>query len=264
MATIREFLTTLGRIIQGYGRFTSFGARTVYHLVTSFPRRRVLFPLAYRIGVQSLPVVLATGLSIGMVLAVQMYYQLHRLGSESTSGPIINISMIREIGPVLAAIILAGRVGGAMAAELGTMKITEQIDAIRTLGVNPIRYLVCPRFLSCFFLIPILTIFSGFIGVIGGYIMAVKVYRIDEAAYWYQSSLYVGPFDICAGVIKSFFFGALIALICCYRGFNARGGAEGVGRATTDAFVDSFVSILVANFFLVVALRRVGVLLFPD
>lgn len=232
------------------GRFTRFTTATVAGVALEPPKRRVIMPLMVEIGLRSVGVVLATGAFVGMVLAVQIYYQLHKIGSETTAGPIINLSIVSELGPVLAAIILAGRVGGAMAAELGTMKVTEQIDALRTLGADPVNYLVTPRFFACLLLVPILTVYSDGIGVLGGYVMSVKFYGIPDFFYWEQTRKFLEKWDVFVGIAKSFFFGGSIGLICCYKGFQAGGGAEGVGRATTRAFVASFITILVSNFFM--------------
>lgn len=174
-------------VIAGTGRFVRFSGAAIAGIVMQFPRRSVLGPLMMEIGLKSVAVVLATGAFVGMVLAVQTYPQLHKMGAETSSGPIINLAIVAELGPVLAAIMLAGRVGGAMAAELGTMKVTEQIDALSTMGQDPITYLVTPRFLACLVLVPILTIYSDAIGVVGGYIMAVKFFGISDYYYWYQN-----------------------------------------------------------------------------
>lgn len=244
-------------VLAGLGRISTFTFRTLAWIFTRPPGRRVVVPQMFEVGVRSVPVVLATGSFVGMVLAVQMFQQLHKLNAESAAGPIINIAIVKQLGPVLAAVILAGRVGGAMAAELGTMRVTEQIDALRAMGADPIRYLVVPRFLACLLLIPILTIFGDAIGALGGYLVSVKALGITAHFYMEQTRSIMENWDILVGLLKSVFFGALIAIICCYKGFQASGGAAGVGRATTVAFVASFISILVVNFFLEVLLRFV-------
>ena len=256
---MRGFTATIGRTaiftVQSAGRLGIFTGHMLGAMFTSLPRRKVLARLMYLIGVKSIPVVGATGAFVAMVMAVQMYQQLHKMNAEGASGAIINIIMVKELGPLLAAVMLAGRVGGAMAAELGTMKVTEQIDALRTLGTDPIQYLVVPRFLACFFLIPVLAIFSVFLGVVAGYVICVKALGIDSFAYLDQTRRIMENWDIFVGIIKSFAFGGLIAVICCYKGFTCGEGAEGVGRATTEAFVFSFIAILVADFHLSVLLR---------
>ena len=151
------------------------------------------------------------------------------MGLATRLGSVINISLVKELGPVLAATMLAGRVGSSMAAELGTMRVTEQIDALSALGTNPIHYLVVPRFLACFLLIPLLTLMADFMGVIGGAVVSTQVLRVDSFAYWQHSREYVGGLDLFAGVFKSFFFGAAIALISCHRGFHSQGRGRGGG-----------------------------------
>ena len=212
----------------------------------------------------SLPVVALTGTFIGMVLAVQSYMQFRQLDMETRLGAVINMSIVRELGPVLAATMLAGRVGSAMAAELGTMRVTEQIDALTSMGANPIQYLVVPRFLGCLLLIPALTIMADFMGVAGAYFYATWLLGIDKHFYLENSQRFVGAFDLFAGVFKSLFFGAAMSLISCHRGFNCDPGAEGVGRAATSAFVYSFVAILMLDLILAVGLDSVYYTLWPE
>lgn len=175
------------------GRFSIFAWGTFVWMFTRLPRRETFWPNFYQVGVLSLPVVALTGTFIGMVLAVQSYFQFRQLGLETRLGAVINMTLVRELGPVLAATMLAGRVGSAMAAELGTMRVTEQIDALSAMGANPIRYLVVPRFLACLLMIPTLTIMADFMGVAGGYFYSYLVLDIDTHFYWYNStSLWAG------------------------------------------------------------------------
>lgn len=229
------------------GEFGYFIAQMIRWLTTRLPCKGTILPCFYQIGVQSLPVVALTGTFIGMVLAVQSYTQLKSLGMETRMGALINMSLVRELGPVLAATMLAGRIGSSMAAELGTMRVTEQIDALTCMGTNPIHYLVVPRFLGCFLLIPILALMADFMGIVGGAFYSVYLLGIDSHYYVSNSQSFVGLFDISSGIFKSFFFGGAIGVISCYRGFNCRAGAEGVGRAATEAFVNSFVAILLLD-----------------
>lgn len=222
-----------------------------------WPRRGTLLPNFYHVGVLSLPVVALTGTFIGMVLALQSHSQFREIGLESKLGAVINWSLVRELGPVLAATMLAGRVGSAMAAVLGTMRVTEQIDALISMGANPIHYLVVPRFLACILLIPALTIMADFMGIVGGYFYSVVILGIDHFQYLNNSREFVGGFDLFVGIFKSFFFGGVIAIVSCYRGFNCQAGAEGVGRAATAAFVYSFVSILALDLALNIFLNAV-------
>jgi phospholipid/cholesterol/gamma-HCH transport system permease protein len=246
------------------GDFSLFFFRTLVWLFTRFPRFETLWPNFHQVGVSSLPVIALTGTFIGMVLAVQSFYQFRTLGLETRLGAVINMSLVRELGPVLAATMLAGRVGSSMAAELGTMRVTEQIDALSAMGANPIRYLVVPRFLACLLLIPLLTIMADFMGVAGGHFYSVMVLGIDMHHYWYNSALFVGPYDIFVGIFKSVFFGAAIAMVSCYQGFHCSAGAEGVGRAATASFVYSFVLILFLDLVLGIALDAVYFTIFPE
>ena len=199
-----------------------------------------------------------------MVLVVQTFVQFRMMNMETRLGAVINMSLVRELGPVLAATMLAGRVGGAMAAELGTMRVTEQIDALSSMGANPIHYLVVPRFLACLLLIPALTIMADFMGAVGAYFYAVDLLGIDSHHYMENSQRFVGTFDLFAGVFKSLFFGAAISLIACHRGFHCDPGAEGVGRAATKAFVASFVIIMLLNLLLGIFLDGIYYTIWPE
>ena len=246
------------------GDFTIFCWKTIGWLFGRMPRRETLLPCFYQVGVLSLPVVALTGTFIGMVLAVQSYWQFRQLGLETRLGAVINMSLVRELGPVLAATMLAGRVGSAMAAELGTMRVTEQVDALASMGANPIHYLVVPRLLACLFLIPTLTVMADFMGVVGGYFYAVWILGIDMHHYWYNSEQFVGGYDFFSGLFKSVFFGVAIAMISCYRGFHCTPGAEGVGRAATASFVYSFVMILVLDLLIGITLDNLYFQFWPE
>lgn len=241
---------TVISIVCNVGEFGYFVGQMIRWLTTRLPCKGTILPSFYQIGVQSLPVVALTGTFIGMVLAVQSYTQLKSLGMETRMGALINMSLVRELGPVLAATMLAGRIGSSMAAELGTMRVTEQIDALTCMGTNPIHYLVVPRFLGCLLLIPILALMADFMGIVGGAFYSVHLLGIDSHFYISNSQSFVGLYDIMSGIFKSFFFGGAIGVIGCYRGFNCRAGAEGVGRAATEAFVNSFVAILLLDLLL--------------
>jgi phospholipid/cholesterol/gamma-HCH transport system permease protein len=261
-ATAIATLSVLARFILNgldvLGDLTTFSISTLSWLVFRRPYARTLFPVCMTVGYQSAMVVVITGFFIGMVLAVHSVAQFHKFGIVSWSGSVINASVIRELGPVLAATMLAGRVGGSMAAEMATMRVSEQIDALSCLGANPIHYLVVPRFIACVLLIPLLTAMADIGGVIGSALLCIEVYGVEAHAYWRHSRDHIHMFDVVAGLTKPVFFGALISLIGCHRGFRARAGAEGVGRAATEAFVLSFVAILVADFFLAVAINALS------
>lgn len=265
---VNEQLADFGEVIvqavENVGDITIFAWRTIKWLFSRWPSGGVLLDSLHQIGVRSLPVVALTGTFIGMVLAVQAYYQFRNFGMETRLGAMINLSMFRELGPVLAATMLSGRVGSAIAAELGTMRVTEQIDALSAMGANPIRYLVVPRFIACLFMIPSLTIMAIFMGVVGGAFYCIYVFDVDPYFYFRNSQEAASAWDLFYGVFKSIFFGAAIAIISCYRGFHCDPGAEGVGRASTTAFVQSFVVILVLDLGLSIVLDRLYFVLWPE
>src|SRR5262245_15502697 len=207
-------LEQLGRdtsnTLAGFGDFSMFVGQTFRWMATWFKWKniRLLFPLMYEVGVRSVPVISVTGAFIGMVMAVETFTQFKAIGQEERIGSIIGLSVVKQIGPVLAAVMLAGRIGGALTAELGTMNVTEQLDALRVMGADPIRYLVVPRFIACLLLTPMLTIYSDFLGVLGGWLVSVKSLGIPEDPYWRYSAVGVDNWQIMEGVVKSIFFGA--------------------------------------------------------
>jgi phospholipid/cholesterol/gamma-HCH transport system permease protein len=249
------------RSIEGLGDWTAFSIRAVQGVFSQ--RLREVIPIFYQIGVRSVGVVALTGLFLGLVLAVQLYSQFHPYGLDATIGAMSNRTILSELGPVLAAVMLAGRVGSAMAAELGTMRVTEQVDALACLGVDPIHHLVTPRFLACLMMIPLLTILADCFGMLGSAIMCLQVYGVDASGYWGQGIKHVGMWEIFTGLGKGLVFGGVLGLISCHRGFHCEAGAEGVGKAATQAFVYSFVAILVIDFFLSYLSFRLRDLLAP-
>ncbi len=198
----------------------------------------------------SVPVLALTGSFIGNILAIEGYLQFASIGQEGRLGGVINVSIIKQIGPVLAAVMLAGRVGCALTAELGSMRVTEQLDAMRAMASDPVRVLVVPRVLACIVMIPPLTIISNVCGIVGGWFITTKYYSADPIQYWFYTENFVGWFDVVNGLVKALFFGGAIGLISCYKGFHCKPGAEGVGRATTESFVTSFIAIIVMNLIL--------------
>jgi phospholipid/cholesterol/gamma-HCH transport system permease protein len=224
-------------------------------------RYRIRFALLLKqidfIGVKSVPVVIITGSFIGAVFAAQTEFQFKSLGLSSGVGPVVAIAMCRELGPVLCALMIAGRVGSAMAAELATMKITEQIDALRSLAVYPTEYLIVPRFLGMVLSMPILVGLAIICGIGAGYYVAVHILEVPGVYYWDNTKKYVADKDVWIGVVKGFFFGLIIVLVGCNKGLTAAQGAEGVGLATTEAVVDSFIIVLVANFFFTFLLNAI-------
>ena len=205
-------------VLEAFGDFFVFVGQTFRWLVAGalkWRNLRLLPPQMYEVGVRSVPVVCVTGAFIGMVMAIESYSTFKAIGQEARLGSVINLSVVKQIGPVLAAVMLAGRVGGALTAELGTMNVTEQLDALRVMGADPIRYLVVPRFIACVALTPVLTIYSDFLGVIGGWVISVPFLGVPNDPYWLYSAGGVDTWQIMEGLVKSIFFGAAIALISC-------------------------------------------------
>jgi phospholipid/cholesterol/gamma-HCH transport system permease protein len=263
IATVRaKTIEDLGNIGQ-FGRFIWQAMVTSVRSCASSRTYPLVWSQMNLIGVRSVPVIMITGAFVGMTLAVQAYDQLAGMGLQEHLGVLINISVVKELGPVLAAVMLAGRIGGALTAELGTMKVTEQIDAVKSMGTDPIRYLVAPRLLACLLLTPILIIYADFMGVVGGALVSFFQLGINSRAYWNFSAYGVELWDVSIGVIKGFFFGGAIAGISCYKGFTCKEGAHGVGQACTEAFVASFISILALDFALAVISKAVYATFWP-
>ena len=247
--------------LASFGDFCIFVAQTVRWLfLTGWKPRtiKLLLPQMYEVGVRSVPVVAVTGCFIGMVMAIETYAQFAALGQEERIGSVIGLTVVKQIGPVLAAVMLAGRVGGALTAELGTMNVTEQLDALRVMGSDPIRYLVVPRVVACVLLTPVLTIYSDFLGVLGGWLVSTQFLGVPGGPYWAFSAQGIETWSIMEGIIKSVFFGGAIGLVACYKGFNCGAGAQGVGKACTDSFVTSFLAIIVINFFFAKLLQDIN------
>ena len=211
---------------------------------------RLIFKQMEFVGVKSIFVVVLTGTFTGMVMALQGYYGFRMFSAESLVGSTVALGMTRELGPVLTSLMVTARAGSAMAAELGTMRVTEQIDALYVMAANPIKHLIVPRIVASVLMLPLLTIVSDFMGIIGGYFVGVPVLGINEGAFIKNITKYVELSDIYHGLTKAAVFGLILALIGCYKGFNTRGGAEGVGKATTEAVVLASISILVSDYFL--------------
>lgn len=247
----------------GLGDWTLFSFRATTGVFTRHHKRSEFLRACVEIGVGSFGVVAITGVFIGMVLAVQAYNQFHTIGLDTSLGAVIHMSLVRELGPVLAAVMLAGRIGTAMAAQLATMRVTEQIDALACLGVDPVKFLVAPRFLACLVMIPLLTVIADALGILGSTFIALKVFKIDGFHYWRHTANFVTLWDLFIGLFKSVVFGGVLSLVCCHRGFNSRAGAEGVGRAATEGFVLSFVAVLIIDFVLGLLFNTLGNVLFP-
>jgi phospholipid/cholesterol/gamma-HCH transport system permease protein len=220
------------------------------------PRWQETIDQAYKIGWQSQAVVVVTGAFTGMVFAVQTYLQFHKVKMDTAVGPVVSVAMTRELAPVLTALMVAGRVGAAIAAELGTMKVTEQLDAMRSMGTAPVDYLAVPRFIALMVGLPLLTAEAMFCGIFSGYFVGVHMCGIDQAYFLTHMYEFSSAKDVVSGLIKSVFFGMFIALIASYKGFSADEGAEGVGRATTEAVVASSLTVLISNFFFTVIFSK--------
>ncbi len=250
-------------VIATFGEFCRFCGRSLAWVWAAMRLRylRLLMEQMYDVGTKSVPVVMITGAFVGAVLASQSVLQFKAVGLEAKLGSIVNVSVVRELGPVLAAVVVAGRVGGSLTAMLGTMRVTEQIDALRAMGADPIRVLVVPRFLACLLLMPLLVLYTDLTGILGGYFIGVKIYHINSGEFWHNARMSVEFFDIFSGLLKALIFGGLISLICCYRGFTCRPGAAGVGKACTQSFVESVMMILALDFFMGVILNTIYVVL---
>ncbi|MBO6305841.1 MAG: ABC transporter permease [Selenomonadaceae bacterium] len=245
-----KFLETIGKIT--LDRLTALGAVTLLYFesmrhVFKKPRFSSIINQMSHLGVDSLMIVTLTLTFTGVVMTLQTAAQFIKFGAESTLGAVIGIAIGRELGPVLVGIVCAGRVGSAITAEISTMKVTEQIDALKVMAVNPIDYLIVPRMIACMIVVPILTIFGDIIGVLGGLITAVFYSGVSSVVFFNSIEIYCNSFDITGGVIKAVFFGSIIAVLGCYYGLNSPNGAEGVGKATTKTVVSSIIAIFVFN-----------------
>ncbi|MEW6306543.1 MAG: ABC transporter permease [Verrucomicrobiota bacterium] len=249
--------TPLSEWIEGLGKLTMLFTESVRSLFTHKLHWDNLLYQFYFIGVKSQSVVLITGAFTGMVLCAQTFFQFHKVKMDSATLAVVSVSMCSELGPVLTALMVAGRVGASMTAELGTMRVTEQIDALRTLATHPIDYLVVPRLLATTLATPVLTVISVSIGIAAAYLVGVGLLGMDGAYAWANMLKYTDMHEVWTGIIKAFVFGGIIAIVGCYKGMCCGEGAEGVGRATTEAVVYASISILMSNFFLTLFLTRV-------
>lgn len=249
-----SWLASIGAMVEevclNFGRYAHMFARLARRLPHPPWYLRTLILQAERVGVQSLPVVMLTATFTGMVLALQSYIAFHRFGAESMVAVVVSLSMLRELGPVLVGIMVAGRVGASFAAELGTMRVSEQIDALWTLSTDPTRYLVMPRVVASIAMLPLLVVLADVIGVAGGYVISVILLEQNPHLYLTNATLYVELHDFYSGLVKAAVFGGIIGLVGCSEGFFCSGGAEGVGRATTRAVVVSAMCILAADYIL--------------
>lgn len=248
------FLASVGAAFLGFlaatGRLVVFAGRAIGAAITPPYYPAIIVRQIIYIGYFSLPVVGLTALFTGMVLALQSYTGFSRFNAESAVATVVVLSVTRELGPVITGLMVAGRVGAAMAAEIGTMRVTEQIDALTTLSTDPLRYLVMPRLLAGLVTMPLLVLVADIVGVFGGYLVGVYKLSFNPVAYLTQTEQYLETMDVVSGLVKAAVFGFIVALMGCYQGYHSRGGAEGVGQATTYAVVSASILILLFNYFL--------------
>ncbi len=247
-----DFLATVGRIFLGFlshvGRLSAFTGMAVSHMVRPPFYPRLMVRSMIEIGYFSLPVVGLTAVFTGMVLALQSYSGFSRFAAEGAVATVVVLSVTRELAPVLAGLMVAGRIGASMAAEIGTMRVTEQIDALTTLSTNPFKYLVAPRLLAGLLMVPCLVLGADIIGVFGGYIVGVYKLGFNPSSYISRTWEYLEPLDVISGLTKAAVFGFVISLMGCYHGYYSRGGAQGVGAATTNSVVSAAIMILIFNY----------------
>tara|TARA_B100000686_G_C16629345_1_gene883742 strand:+ start:99 stop:878 length:780 start_codon:yes stop_codon:yes gene_type:complete len=251
---VLSLINTIGRVfidfLTAIGRLAIFTGISVSHLFRPPFYPRILFRQVIEIGYYSLPVVGLTAVFTGMVLALQSYSGFSRFNAESAVATVVVLSITRELAPVLAGLMVAGRIGAAIAAEIGTMRVTEQIDALTTLSTNPFKYLVAPRLLAGFLMLPCCVLIADIVGVFGGYLISVNKLGFNPTLYLKNTFQFLEIMDVISGLVKASVFGFLIALSGCYHGFYSKGGAQGVGRATTNAVVSASIFILASNYLL--------------
>ena len=242
--------TALTRSIVWYGGLGLLAARVLKNLALPPSYFRLVILEVERIGVRSLPVAVISATFTGMVFALQSAVNMARFGAENYVGPVAALAILRELGPVLTAVLVGGKVASGITAELGSMKVTEQIDALRMLGVNYVKRLIVPRLLAAVIVFPLLTVMADVVGVLGGMLIMVVERGADPWAYWNTTTYWVVPRDFITGIIKSAFFGVVVTLIGCYNGLSTEGGTEGLGRATTATVVHVTMGVIVSDFFL--------------
>lgn len=254
MLILEHFIRRLGfktiQIIRNMGHMFIFLAVSFYSIFIPPFKFKLLLKQIRFMGNKSLVVICLIGAFTGMVLALQVYYTLRKFGSEAMLGPAVALSLIRELGPVLAALTVTGRAGSAITAEIGIMRITEQIDALVSMALNPMRYLVVPNIVGAIIVFPLLTAIFDVVGIFGGYIVAVKLLDMSSGTYFSQMKQYITMTDIKVGVYKSICFGIIISWICCYKGYYTKFGAKGVSQSMTEAVVLSSIFVLIWDYFL--------------
>lgn len=250
----RDVVDYVGSDVLGFtdefGRIVHLAWETLRGIIGGKVNFKLVLDQMIKIGIESLPLALVTSAFIGMVFAMQIAGEFVRFGAGKFVGGVMGIGIARELGPAITGIVVSARVAAAIAAELGTMKVTEQLDALEALGANPVRYLVIPRFIAAALMLPLLTILADVFSFTGGYFVAVFMGKINPVEYMETAQQLMSLWDVYGGIIKTVLFGMIIAIIACYRGINARGGAKGVGEATTSSVVTSLISLFIVNYFL--------------
>lgn len=238
------------KLLESVGNATLITLKAFYFLIRKPPKLKHFIEQLSYLGAETIPVVVVTSLFTGGVIALQTYSTFSRFNAESMIGIVVALSMGRELGPVLTALMVVARVGSAMTANIGTMRISEQIDALEVMAVDPVRYLVTPRLFAALVGLPVLTFISDLSGIFGGWLVATKLLDVNPDMYWQKMIDFTELYDIIGGIYKSIFFGLIIASVSCYFGFYTTGGTKGVGRATTNSVVTSSMLILISDYFL--------------
>lgn len=252
---VKSFVSKQAQFIDALGQYVHFSIENLKLLVVHPPAFGLILKQLYEVGVSSLPVVATTGLSSGLVLAAQSFFQLGDKGMADVTGLVVAKAMMTELGPVLSAFMVTGRVGAAICAELGSMKVSEQIDALESMAVNPKRYLIAPRLIAGIIMMPLLTVFGIVMGIMGGYIVAVHLFNMTGAGFFDPITASLTVYDLTTGLIKAFVFGFFIMSVSCFKGIHAGGGAAGVGRSTTQSVVLCYCCILLSNFFMTMGIN---------
>ena len=251
---MKEFITAIGKyfvsLVESLGDVGLLLYRTLRYSLTPPFNLRLILEQMDEIGFKSIPIVILSSLAIGMVMVLQLAYGFARFGAKGLVGPVVSLAIVRELGPVLTSLLVGGRVGSGITAEIGSMKVTEQIDAIKTLGADPIKKLVVPRFIAALISFPFLSIIADLVGIFGGMIIANTELGVTPRLFISSITQQVGISDFISGISKTVFFGIIVAIVGCYIGMKAEGGTQGVGRATTLTVVVSLVLIIIMDFFL--------------
>ena len=242
--------------LEEFGRTTQLAVDAVSSIIAGKTNSRLVFDQMVKVGVDSLPIALTSAAFVGMVFAVQIATEFVKFGASKYVGGVMGIAVARELAPALTGVVISSRVAAQIAAEIGTMKVTQQIDALNALGSNPIKYLVIPRFLACTLMLPLLTILTDLVCFLGGYYVSVYLININAVDYVNSAQQMLKFNDIYGGIFKSLIFGMLISIVACNKGLGAKGGAKGVGEATTSSVVASLIALFVTNYFLSVLLFK--------